>query len=373
MDFIEGLPRSEGYNAILVIVDRFTKYSHFIPLKHPFTAPMVAKAFLSQVVKLLGPPLTIVSDRDKNFTSSFWKELFKLWNIKLLMSTAYHPQTDGQTERVNQCLEMYLRCSTHQCPTNWHAWIPLADFWYNTSYHTSLGCSPYKALYGHEPNYGTFLAELSSENSDVQQWIAENNSRQEELKEQLSKAQTRIKHYADQKRSERSFSVGDKAYLKLQAYAQHSVANRPYPKLAMKFFGPFQILEKIGQAAYKLELPDNAMIHPVFHVSQLKEHVPDHTPVFSTLPSQVDMSAADLVPANFLDRRLVKKGSRAHLQVLIQWSTLSDLEATWEEYDTLRLRYPDAPAWGQAGSQGEEPVSTNMALTSWIAKTEEKD
>lgn len=96
----------------------------------------------------------------------------------------------------------------------------------------------------------------------------------------------------------------------------------------MKFFGPFQIFEKIGQTTYKLQLPDNAMIHPVFHVSQLKEHVPGHTSFFSTLPSQVDMSATDLEPERILDKRMVKKGSRAHLQVLIQWSTLSDLEAT---------------------------------------------
>ena len=108
MDFIEGLPKSEGYSVIMVIVDRLTKYAHFIPVKHPYTAPSIAKLFLDHIVKLYGMPQSIVSDRDTIFVSSFWKELFKLYKVTLNLSTAYHPQTDGQTERVNQCLEMYL-------------------------------------------------------------------------------------------------------------------------------------------------------------------------------------------------------------------------------------------------------------------------
>ena len=120
MDFIEGLPKSDGYSAILVVVDRLTKVSHFLPLKHPFTAASVAKVFLNTVVRLHGLPLFIVLDRDRIFTSAFWKELFRIWGTELQMSTAYHPQTDGQTERVTQCLERYLRCVVHDSPTKWH-------------------------------------------------------------------------------------------------------------------------------------------------------------------------------------------------------------------------------------------------------------
>ena len=160
MDFIEGLPSSSGCTVILVVVDRFTKYAHFLPLKHPFTAAQVAQLFLDNVVKLHSTPKSIVSDRDKIFTSIFWKELFKRCDTQLALTTAYHPQSDGQSERVNQCLEMYLRCAVHSSPTKWKQLLPLAEFWYNSSHHTALGCSHFKALYGYETTYG-FIPELT--------------------------------------------------------------------------------------------------------------------------------------------------------------------------------------------------------------------
>jgi hypothetical protein len=151
MDFIEGLPVSEYYTSILVVVDKFSNYSHFIKLRHPFSAMQVAKLYMEHIYRLHGMPLAIVSDRDKVFTSTLWKELFKLSGTELCMSTAYHPQSDGQTERVNQCIEAYLRCFIQSTPSKWSQWLHLAEFWYNTCYHTATNHTPFEILYGHAP------------------------------------------------------------------------------------------------------------------------------------------------------------------------------------------------------------------------------
>ncbi|GMI79982.1 hypothetical protein HRI_001667500 [Hibiscus trionum] len=153
MDFIEGLPSSLRYNCILVVIDKFTKYAHFLPLAHPYTALDIANAYLSQVYKLHGSPKISISDRDKTFTSLFWKELMKQLGATTLFSTAYHPQTDGQTERLNQCLEQYLRDMCFMKPNTWAKWISQAERWYNTTYHTALGLTPFEALYGYKPPY----------------------------------------------------------------------------------------------------------------------------------------------------------------------------------------------------------------------------
>lgn len=149
MDFIEELPKSKGKDTILVIVDKLTKFAHFISLTHPFSASEVARLFLDSVGKFHGIPKRVVSDRDKIFTSSFWQELFKNMGVGLHLSTAYHPETDGQTERVIQCLEGYLRCMCFARPKSWHKWLSLAQWWYNSTYHTAIKRSPFEALFGY--------------------------------------------------------------------------------------------------------------------------------------------------------------------------------------------------------------------------------
>lgn len=125
------------------------------------------------MVKLHGLPKSIVSDRDKIFTSLFWKELFGLVGTKLILSSAYHPQTDGQTERVNQCLEMYLRCAVHEDPKRWKTWLVQAEFWYNSTHHSSLGCSPFYALYGYEANVGVSPQFSDEHTTSVAESVAE--------------------------------------------------------------------------------------------------------------------------------------------------------------------------------------------------------
>jgi hypothetical protein len=340
MDFVEGLPKSGGYTVILVVVDRLTKYAHFIPVKHPFTASQIAQLFFTHIVKLHGLPRSIVSDRDKIFTSTLWQELFRLAGTKLHLSSAYHPQSDGQTERINQCLEMFLRCAVHQTPSQWSKWLDSAELWYNSCYHSSLKCSPFKALYGVEPNWGVLPDSKMATVSEVQLTLQQRQDFLEVIKANLASAQNRMKHYADTNRTPRQFQVGDMAFLKLQPFAQSSVHHRPCAKLSFKYFGPFQILEKIGTAAYRLQLPPSAVIHPVFHVSQLKPHVPNNVPVFADIPPPSSSEEVSPVPESILDRRLVRKGAAAVTQVLIKWQGVPTEMSSWEDYTVVRARFP---------------------------------
>jgi transposase InsO family protein len=267
MDFIEGLPKLGKWDTILVVVDKFSKYAHFLTLSHPYTALQVVQQYFDHIYKLHGMPSALISDRDKIFTSTLWKELFKLSDTQLLMSSSYHPQTNGQIERINQCLEGFLRCAVHSCPKDWSKWLPLAEFWYNTAYQFSLDTTPFEVLYGHHPRQLSILDPQATTVPDLAKWMSERQLLNRLIQQQLLRAQQRMKHQADKNRTEREFSVGDKVYLKLQPHVQSSVAFRSNHKLSYRFYGPFQITERVGAVAYKLQLPASALIHQVVHVS----------------------------------------------------------------------------------------------------------
>lgn len=181
----------------------------------------------------------------------------------------------------------------------------MAEIWYNTCLHSSLGCSPFKALYGYEPDIGFSIAPTQDTPTEAITWVTERDAHMQQLKENLARAQNKMKQLADRHRVDRQFQVGEHVLLKLQPYAQSSVVNRPYPKLAFKFFGPFEVLQRVGSAAYRLKLPDGCLIHPVFHVSQLKPFTPNYTPVFADPKMLLDFSTTDLQPERVLERRLV--------------------------------------------------------------------
>ncbi|KAF7154542.1 hypothetical protein RHSIM_Rhsim01G0254600 [Rhododendron simsii] len=270
---LRGLPASQGKSVILVVVDRLSKYVHFMALSHPYTALDVARVFLETVFKLHGMPTSIVSDRDVVFISSFWQELFRLQGTTLNLSTAYHPQTDGQTEVVNRCLECYLRCMIGDRPKAWVQWLSLAEWWFNTTYHSASHLTPYQVVYGQVPPSHIHYILGSSNIAAIDQWGQDRKATLRLLKEHLTQAQNRMKQQADKHRTERVFEVGGWVYLRLQPYKQTSLQVRSNVKLAPRFYGPFQVLKKIGHVVYHLNLPPHSKLHPVFHVSLLKKRL----------------------------------------------------------------------------------------------------
>ncbi|KAH9692146.1 hypothetical protein KPL70_016314 [Citrus sinensis] len=340
MDFIEGLPKSSGKQIIFVVVDRLSKYAHFMPLSHPYTALDVAQLFLDNVYKLHGLPNSSVSDRDKVFTSTFWQSLFSLLNVNLLMSTAYHPQTDSQTEVVNKCLEQYLRCMAGDRPKKWVKWLPLAEWWYNTSYHLSTRMTPFEAVYGRPPpSYIAYIPGTSTV-ATVNLSLNDRDAMIRLLKANLVDAQARMKLYADKKKSERKFEVGDMVFLWLQPYKQVSLSIHSNRKLSPRFYGPYKVIQKIGQVAYKLELPIESKIHPVFHVSCLKKKVGEAVTPITELPTIREDGHLQLVPDSVLDRRVVQRSNRPCVQWLVQWSNSFPEDATWEDAVKIQEKFP---------------------------------
>ncbi|XP_042032774.1 uncharacterized protein LOC121779504 [Salvia splendens] len=342
MDFIVGLPLSRGYTTIMVVVDRLSKYAHFAPLPARFDAMRVARLFIDTVVKHHGFPKTLVSDRDPIFLSDVWRDMLQLSGTSLHFSTAYHPQTDGQTEVRNRGLEQYLRSFTADRPTKWANFLPWAELALNCFHHEGLGTSPFRALYGREPP-ALIAVQPSAARTDpeVADLIQQRGALLVDLRRNLEGAQQRMRDTANRHRRDVQFAVGDKVLLKLQQYRQHSVARPLSAKLSRRFYGPFVITERIGPVAYRLQLPQGARIHDVFHVSLLKPFIEGAPSVaIADLPADFVEGRVVVKPLRILDRRIALQGGSPVDQILVEWPGSGVEGATWEPLAQLSNRFP---------------------------------
>jgi hypothetical protein len=333
MDFIVRLPVSpSGNDAILVTVDRFTKMAHFTPTRTTIDAPEVAQVFLRDICRLHGLPSDIVSDRDKIFTSGFWRHFLALTGIKANMSTAFHPQTDGQTERVNQVLEQYLRIYCNYQQDNWEELLSLAEFAYNNSVHTSTGKTPFFANYGYHPTLPTSVHAhtLNSSNPTAEDLVKSLRDLHKQLTLDLANTLTTQARFYDRKvKKAPPYKVGDQVWL----LRRNVKTTRPSDKLDHKRLGPFIITDKIGKAAFRLRLPSSMKIHPVFHVTLLEPFRPNDIPgrIQDPSPSVIIDDYEEFEAEEILDSR-IRNGK---LQYYIHWKDWPISERTWEPLENL--------------------------------------
>jgi hypothetical protein len=210
--------------------------------------------------------------------------LFKLQGTQFHLSATYHPQTDGQTKVVNKCLETYLRCFASERKNHWAQWLPLDEWWYNTSYHTTTHMTPFEAIYGQNPPSILSYFPGVSKVQAVDQTLTSREAILHTLKENLVMAQNRMKQQADQGRSECQFEEGDQVFLQLQPYNKNSLKDNHCQKLAPKFYGAYIVLKRVGQVAYQLAFPGHFKLHLVFHVFCLKKVIGTKCQTQTNLP-----------------------------------------------------------------------------------------
>lgn len=271
-----------------------------------------------------------------------------LQGITQNMSSSYHPQSDGQSEVLNRCLEGYLRCMCHEAPKEWAKWLPLAEYWYNTNYQSAIRCTPIEVVYDQAPPLDLPYLLGESKVDSVDRSLTAREEAITILKHNLHKAQNRMKQTADKHRSERKFEVSDWVYLKLQPYRQTSVVSRANMKIAAKYFDPYKVCAKIGSVAYTLQLPAESIIHPTFHVSLLKKHY--GPPPTGAAPLTVSGSVAERFPEQVIDKRTVKKHNKPVIEWLVKWRRVPAEDATWEDALTMDRVYPEFHPWGQGSS-----------------------
>jgi len=271
-DFITKLPIAQGYNSILVVVDRLTKMVHFISTTEKTSAEGLARLFRDNVWKLHRLPESIISDRGPQFTVGLMRELNRILGIESKLSTASYPQTNGQTERVNQELEQYLRMFIDHRQEQWPNWLGTAEFAYNNKTHSSTKVLPFKANYGQDPRMG-FEMRRKGKYEGTEKFIMKIKKIQEEAKVALGKAQEEMKKYADRKRAEvDKYKVGDLVMLSTKDL-KYQMVRRRTEKLTERFVGPYRIKKIVSPNAVELELPSIVKIHSVVNVSKIRRYV----------------------------------------------------------------------------------------------------
>jgi hypothetical protein len=342
MDFIVGLPNtSQRHDSIWVIVDRLTKTAHFLPVHTTYNAKKYAKIYLDQIVHLHGMPKMIISDRGAQFIARFWEQLQYALGTKLIRSSTYHSQTDGQTERVNQVLEVMLRACVLQYDKNWEKCLSLAEFFYNNSYQTSLKMTPFEALYGRYCRTPLSWSQIGERKIFGPDLITEAEEKVKTIQNNLKAAQSRQKSYTDIRRP-LQFQVGDFVYLQLsptRGIHRFSVKG----KLAPRYIGPFEILEICGPVAYRLQLPPQlAAIHDIFHVSQLRKCVKVPTEIIDPQAIEIESDLTYIEhPIRVLDTKERSTRRETIRMFKIQWEHHTEEEATWETKSYLQQNFPD--------------------------------
>lgn len=341
MDLITHLPKSlHGNDCIVVFVDRLTKQFHAVATVTEVSAVELVSIFFREVVRHHGVPSTIVSDRDPRFTAHFWRTVFEMIRTKLAMSTSFHPQTDGQTERDNRTIEDILRSYVNSLQDDWDEYLPFAEIAYNKSIQASTGFSPYYLMTGRE--LPTLLSRALESAHEVKNEAAAEHAKKwhqalELAKDNILKAQARQIKYADEHRRDLSFAVGDRVLLST-ANLRRSGIMVGAPKLLPKFIGPYRISKVISRHAYQLDLPPTMRVHPVFHIHLLK---PFHDPT-AAFPARLHEPTPE---PEFVDEEepvwevesiLRKRRRGRQVEYLVKWAGYPIEEATWEPLANLQ-------------------------------------
>ena len=352
MDFVTKLPKtSDGLDTIWVIIDRLTKSAHFLPIKESYKMERLTRLYLREIVRLHGVPKSIISDRDSRFTSRFWQSLHKAMGTHLDMSTAYHPQTDGQSERTIQTLEDMLRACVIDFGKSWDTHLPLIEFSYNNSYHSSIKVAPFEALYGRKCRSPLCWAEVGdtqlarTHTSDRAmtgpEIIRETTEKIVQIKARLQASRDRQKSYADKRRKPLEFQVGDRVLLKVSPW-KGVIRFGKRGKLNPRYIGPFEIVARIGPVAYRLQLPAELNgVHPVFHVSNLKKCLSDETLVIPLDEIEINENLLFVEePIEIMDRE-VKRTKQSRIPIVkVRWNAKRGPEFTWEREDQMKQKYP---------------------------------